>query len=730
MKKFLSIFLIAIFVFAATAQITKAISFVEIFTSLSDKLYMLRDLLTAQVSPPSPTFQDIWKNCRADQECIPFLNNCSCEYITLNASYLSSYISAFPNTCMRECGQIQPPIIKCTNGQCAASNTSPGGGGYGDTTRYNCNSTTYQCISAVNGIYTSLAECQSACTAPSSKYNCNTTTYQCASSTSGTYSSLTDCQTSCKAPVGSKPTITDAQRKCTSDSQCRIIETDCCGCSYGGDYKTKFSINYTSVSAFNSLLTKYCTDSKLRPCKVIGASNCRLTPMAKCVSGLCTADWPVVTPPTLTDIMKKCTQNTDCSVVESACCGCDKGGNEMTKIGINKTYLTTFSNLVKNYCYKSSQDTCSSTTNNCKAAPTATCINNICMVKPTEKPTITDEMRKCTTVNDCSVVETDCCGCSSGGSDTSKKSINKNYLTYFDNLTQSYCGKTMCITLFNCKEEPTLACENNLCIAKFTTSEPVTYQWYKTNVTLGDPKELWYQAVVSCAPQNSTKEKWEQCFKDYFTIQKIGIKSLIVGTVPIGSCTPIGCQAPVIQVEVSQEHKTKMVYLGFSEIDDPTKPVDPYIIKIDLATQGLLYGKDKLTGNIIYEIVNKTTSDNCGNGVCETIEKYLYEIDLKQHCSINDEEIINYKHCYSDCKGKMDTGKSVTSTEFNLLKPQCSNKVVEEPEETKSFMPMPKKPITQMTQEEKNEYIKELQVFLIELLTQLINLLKIQKGIQ
>lgn len=199
---------------------------------------------------------------------------------------------------------------------------------------------------------------------------------------------------------------------------------------------------------------------------------------------------------------------------------------------------------------------------------------------------------------------------------------------------------------------------------------------------------------------------------------------------PIGSCTPIGCQAPVIQVEVSQEHKTKMVYLGFSEIDDPTKPVDPYIIKIDLATQGLLYGKDKLTGNIIYEIVNKTTSDNCGNGVCETIEKYLYEIDLKQHCSINDEEIINYKHCYSDCKGKMDTGKSVTSTEFNLLKPQCSNKVVEEPEETKSFMPMPKKPITQMTQEEKNEYIKELQVFLIELLTQLINLLKIQKGIQ
>jgi hypothetical protein len=208
---------------------------------------------------------------------------------------------------------------------------------------------------------------------------------------------------------------------------------------------------------------------------------------------------------------------------------------------------------------------------------------------------------------------------------------------------------------------------------------------------------------------------------------------LIVGTVPIGSCTPIGCQAPAIQVEVSQEYKAQMLNLGFSEIDDPTKPVDPYILKIDLSKQGLLYGIDKTNNNIIYELVDKTATTECGDSKCDTLEKYLYEIDLTQNCSINDEEVINYNHCYSDCKGKMDTGKSVTKAEFNLLKPQCSNKPAvqepEKPDETKSFMPLPKKPIAQMTQEEKNEYIKELQVFLIELLTQVLNLLRILKGL-
>jgi hypothetical protein len=175
-----------------------------------------------------------------------------------------------------------------------------------------------------------------------------------------------------------------------------------------------------------------------------------------------------------------------------------------------------------------------------------------------------------------------------------------------------------------------------------------------------------------------------------------------------------------------------MLAIGFSEIDDPTKPVDPYILKIDLAKQGLLYGIDKTNDNIVYELVDKTAIVECGDGQCGPLEKYLYEIDLTQNCSINDQEVINYKHCYSDCKSKMDTGKSVTKAEFNLLKPQCSNKpAAPEPEkdETKSFMPMPKKPIDQMTQAEKTEYIKELQVFLIELLTQLLNMLKAQKGL-
>jgi len=200
------------------------------------------------------------------------------------------YCDCFPKTIGTEgCSSTPPPptdqVAKCQDGRCIVEVTSGG-----STSRYNCNTTTYQCASAANGTYASLEECQSACVASPTRYNCNTTTYQCATATNGAYVSLAECQTACKAPPAGKPTITDAQRKCTTDANCRIVETDCCGCSYGGDYKTKMSANYTSVSAFNSLLTKYCTENKLRPCKSIGTSNCRLTPTAKCVGGLCTAN--------------------------------------------------------------------------------------------------------------------------------------------------------------------------------------------------------------------------------------------------------------------------------------------------------------------------------------------------------------------------------------------------------------------------------------------------------
>ena len=208
-------------------------------------------------------------------------------------SIKTSYCACFPNQIeVIGCGSVPSlptdRVAKCQGGTCAIVPTSSG-----SPTRYNCNSSNYTCAAATNGTYASSTECQTACVAPPptpTRYNCNTTTYQCATATNGTYTSLSTCQTACKAPAASKPTITDTQRTCTTDANCRIVETDCCGCSYGGDYKTKLSMNYTSVAAFNTLLTKYCTESKLRPCKSIGASNCRLTPTAKCVSGLCTAN--------------------------------------------------------------------------------------------------------------------------------------------------------------------------------------------------------------------------------------------------------------------------------------------------------------------------------------------------------------------------------------------------------------------------------------------------------
>jgi hypothetical protein len=218
-------------------------------------------------------------------------------------------------------------------------------------------------------------------TTPVKKYNCNASTYQCVESTTGTYSSLTECQNSCKAPT-SKPTITDTQRKCTSDSQCQIIETDCCGCSYGEgyDFKTKQAILKTSYSLFYSQLNTFCTANKLKPCSAKGSNTCYLTPTAKCVSNLCIAQWPTPKSPTVTSTMKKCTKDTDCVLAESDCCGCEKGGSNTTKVGLNKYYLTNYNTQVLTYC-RQSQAKCSSSTDNCGTINVA-CENSLCVAKP------------------------------------------------------------------------------------------------------------------------------------------------------------------------------------------------------------------------------------------------------------------------------------------------------------------------------------------------------------
>lgn len=86
---------------------------------------------------------------------------------------------------------------------------------------------------------------------------------------------------------------------------------------------------------------------------------------------------------------KKCTADTDCVVIETACCGCENGGNIATKIGIHKNYLTsvfnTFKTNLSKYCHAVNQDNCSSTDNKCEGEPKAVCVKEgsikVCKVK-------------------------------------------------------------------------------------------------------------------------------------------------------------------------------------------------------------------------------------------------------------------------------------------------------------------------------------------------------------
>jgi hypothetical protein len=90
MKKFLTLFLIIIITSTVAIQTTKAISLSEIFVSLSDKLYALRNLLTAQLTaectnpiPPASQITEDMTTCSSSRDCklvnIP-LDGAGCMY--------------------------------------------------------------------------------------------------------------------------------------------------------------------------------------------------------------------------------------------------------------------------------------------------------------------------------------------------------------------------------------------------------------------------------------------------------------------------------------------------------------------------------------------------------------------------------------------------------------------------------------------------------------------------
>jgi len=51
-------------------------------------------------------------------------------------------------------------------------------------------------------------------------------------------------------------------------------------------------------------------------------------------------------------------KDSDCAIAETDCCGCEKGGVDNTKVGINKSYLNNFKNNIATYCKKMSLDSC------------------------------------------------------------------------------------------------------------------------------------------------------------------------------------------------------------------------------------------------------------------------------------------------------------------------------------------------------------------------------------
>ena len=167
--------------------------------------------------------------------------------------------------------------------------------------------------------------------------------------------------------------------------------------------------------------------------------------------------------------------------------------------------------------------------------------------------------------------------------------------------------------------------------------------------------------------------------------------------------------------------------MGFITTEDPTIPVDTSIVNIDLATKGLFYAKNKTTQLINYEVINKLDSTTCNDHVCQPKEKYLYEIDVVKNCSLFDEVLINYKHCPSDCINVLDPSLAISEENFKTLKLKCTNApktVVDEQPVTTIKIPVPSKPIDQMTIAEKQEFIKELQLVLIQLLTTLLSMLR------
>lgn len=221
----------------------------------------------------------------------------------------------------------------------------------------------------------------------------------------------------------------------------------------------------------------------------------------------------------------------------------------------------------------------------------------------------------------------------------------------------------------------------------------------------------------------------------YLLSQKITFTDLTVKNMPGPIiCMACGCEMPDIYIKAKTNFEAELNKIGFTKSNgpsDPTTPTEPIKNKttVDLSQQEFYYREDKDTNKIKYAIISSNDKSVCGDNICSLKENYLYKLDLTKSCSVYADKVINFSHCHQDCKNATEqlTGAGISKEEFNALDLSCTNQTEKpkQPEKTKAKgMSQPAKPIAQMTQTEKNSYVMELQTFLIQLLTQLLNLMK------
>lgn len=295
-------------------------------------------------------------------------------------------------------------------------------------------------------------------------------------------------------------------------------------------------------------------------------------------------------------------------------------------------------------------------------------------------------------------------------------------------------GTVMVLTssIYNSIRDYQISLGNAVLPPTTTTSTIPTESWYKLTTFLGCKMDEWTKTCIDTNVATSSGNPYKFCINQYLLSKKITFTDL---TVPINkpvdgavTCMACGCEMPEIYLKAKTSFDDALKLIGFTKSNDPSKAeeqaVDPNKIKIDLSTQGFFFKENKENNKINYKVLTKNSNSSCGDGRCDLLEQYLYELDFSKHCSPLVDKVVNFYHCPLDCKMPLDVNSAISQDEFNKLQFECSNNTQKQVETVNTVIPQPIKPIAEMNQVEKNSYIMQLQQVLISLLTQLLNMLK------